>query len=92
MFRQSRKNCSGNPHDLPIQSLPLKAEREALRLVGPMAIGVVAPGVLSPPDAYVVDVAGVHVLSMGNSVLSIILLVIHFSTSSMYRNAGSRVG
>ena len=91
MFRQSWKKLSGKPLDLPIQSGPVSEASEALRFVGPMAIGVVAPGVLSPPEANVEAVAG-DMLSQGKMLLSRILLVINFSTNSMYLLAGRRFG
>jgi len=46
----SASNVSGNPEAFPSQSRPERAERGALRLVGPAGIGVDA-GVERDPDA-----------------------------------------
>lgn len=50
MVLQSPKKDSGNPDFLPTQSLPERTDSGVFNVVGPMAIGVVVPGVLGPPD------------------------------------------
>lgn len=89
MLRISPSKFSGNPDALPSQSRPARSVIGAFRDVGPAGMGL-ETGVDDPPVRY--DGPDELLISVGNSVGSLTLPMIHFCTSWIYWKAGILIG
>lgn len=86
----SLKKDSGKPAFFPTQSRPESVERGVVRVVGPIGIGVVEPGVLVPDKA---NIAGELLTgSMGKARGSLSLPTIQRCTRLIYWAAGTLTG